>query len=69
MIETIRRDDLAGALQRCCDANPSQGPGAQLHPDAALMGELLGMMIHHGEPAGQPGQVRQEIRDAVERWR
>lgn len=68
MSRIITRDALAVALERCCTANPSTGPGHQLHPDAALMADLFGFMLHHKQTESAAAGVRPDILAAFQRW-
>lgn len=68
MAKLITREDVAAALERCCNANPSSGAGHKLHPDASLMADLFGVMLHHRQAAADLESVADEIRAALARW-
>lgn len=68
MAEMISRDEVAAALGRCCNAHPSSGVGHKLHPDASLMADLFGVMLHHRQAAADLELVAEEIRAALARW-
>jgi hypothetical protein len=68
MADMITRDEVAAALERCCNANPSSGVGHKLHPDASLMADLFGVMLHHRKATADPELVSVEIRAALARW-
>jgi hypothetical protein len=68
MTQVIERTQLVSALERCCNANPASGTGSRLHPDASLMADLLGIMIHHKTNSAELAEVPEEIRAALARW-
>ena len=68
MPNIITRNEVATALERCCNANPSSGEGHKLHPDASLMAELFGVMLHHRQTAADLDAVADDIRAALARW-
>ncbi len=68
MIQVIERTQLVSALERCCNANPASGTGSRLHPDASLMADLLGIMIHHKTNSAETAKVPEEVRAALARW-
>jgi hypothetical protein len=68
MAKIITRSQLALALERCCEAHPSTGIGRQLHPDASLMADLFGHMLHHRESSTPVDTVTPDIRGAYQRW-
>ncbi|SDA85231.1 Protein of unknown function [Pseudomonas sp. NFPP33] len=68
MADMITRDEVAAALERCCNANPSSGAGHRLHPDASLMADLFGVMLHYRQTAADLDTVAVEIRAALARW-
>ncbi|WP_225776462.1 DUF3717 domain-containing protein [Pseudomonas sp. Marseille-Q5115] len=66
--QSITRLQLQTALARCCDANPSTGPGRRLHPDASLMADLFGIMLHHRAQEADTAGVAPAILEAYQRW-
>ena len=68
MPQVIERSKLVSALERCCNENPATGTGSRLHPDASLMADLLGIMIHHKTYTAVAAEVSEEIRAALARW-
>jgi hypothetical protein len=68
MPKIITRDEVTAALQRCCSANPSSGAGHKLHPDASLMADLFGVMLHYRQTTADLETVADDIRAALARW-
>lgn len=68
MPNIITRDEVTAALQRCCSANPSSGAGHKLHPDASLMADLFGVMLHYRQTTADLETVADDIRAALARW-
>lgn len=68
MAQIITRSQMALALERCCDAHPSTGAGRQLHPDAFLMADLFGLMLHHRQTSVPIHEVAPDILAAFQRW-
>lgn len=68
MAATITREQIAAALERCCNANPASGPGHKLHPDASRMADLFGVMLHRRQQAVELEAVELDIQAAIDRW-
>lgn len=66
--DTITRVDLQNALVRCCDQHPASANGHRLHPDASLMADLFGLMLHYRQSSTATADVEPAIIAAFERW-
>ncbi|NBB13573.1 DUF3717 domain-containing protein [Pseudomonas sp. SLFW] len=64
----ITRADLENALVRCCDQHPASANGHRLHPDASLMADLFGLMLHYRQNSTAIAEVDAAIIAAFERW-
>lgn len=67
-VSIITREDLQDALVRCCDQHPASGNGHCLHPDAALMADLFGLMLHFRKDSTATVDINPAIIAAFERW-
>ncbi|QUG93460.1 MULTISPECIES: DUF3717 domain-containing protein [Pseudomonas] len=66
--DTITRQALSEALRRCCDQHPAADNHHRLHPDASLMADLFGLMLHYGNTSTAAAEVDPAIIAAYERW-
>lgn len=66
--DNITRQALAEALRRCCDQHPAADNYHRLHPDASLMADLFGLMLHYGHTSTAAAEVDPAIIAAYNRW-
>lgn len=60
---------VGDSLARVCQAHPSTGQDHALHPDASLLAELYGTMIYSRVREIRLGEVSENIRAALDRWK
>lgn len=66
--DNITLQALAEALRRCCDQHPAADNHHRLHPDASLMADLFGLMLHYGHTSTAAAEVDPAIIAAYNRW-
>jgi hypothetical protein len=69
MNEVISLKTIQQAIERCCTVNPPNGIELTLHPDANLLGDILGEMIYRKLDSIPAHIVQGEHLAALDRWK